>query len=120
MDPGRDVAVESHVADQAAFISNLKKSLEAPEEEAHSTSTASQPAQAPVVATAGVPADTPSWEPQERAAALENASRQSVHVRCDFTTYTSNQLHRPQQIVVSSIHGQELHTRSHVEHPRCS
>ena len=86
MDPGREVAVESHVADQQAFIANLCKRLEAPDEQPASTSTSAQGAQVaqvPAAGAAGEPTDAEqSWEPEDATTAAENASRQSVHVRC--------------------------------------
>lgn len=93
MDPGSDVAVESHVADQAAFISSLRKRLEASEDkEAVTTSTVPQPTQIPAVAVADVPGDEQSWEPSESLADVDNATRQSVHVRSYCTVLRMDRL----------------------------
>lgn len=81
--------MESHVAYQEAFISNLRKRLEASDEQPASTSTSAQAAQAaqvPAAAAGGQPTDVEkSWEREDATTADENASRQSVHVRCTLT-----------------------------------
>jgi hypothetical protein len=89
MDSGDDVAVvESHVADQVAFIANLRKCLEASDEDSATNcalpATASAAA-APVAATAEAAAEGQPGDPQENddaaASAAQEASRQRVHVR---------------------------------------
>lgn len=85
MDPGREEAVEGHVAEKEAFIARLRKRLEASDEQATPASAAAPLSQAPAVAAADAAADAQSWEPEDASVAAENASRQSVHVRCTLT-----------------------------------
>ena len=86
MDPGTEVAVESHVADQALFVANLRKRLEASEEEAKCTASV-QDQPAPAAPENGAD-ESQSHQPEDDTEALEDASRKAVHVRFALHTLT--------------------------------